>query len=138
LGTDRGRSGGAPSWESVWHPDRGWAPRRWLEGVEHADRQAQLVDALARLALDLASPIREKLQASGLLLVAMTAANLRMLDRSLLRRRKAGHDTMGADRQTGAGTSIGAVRAGPRRSDLPRLAAPITGTRRRGHVKDAR
>jgi hypothetical protein len=31
--------------------------RGWLEGVEHSDRRARLVDALARLALDPASPI---------------------------------------------------------------------------------
>ena len=32
--------------------------RGWLEGAEHADRRARLVDALAKLALDPASPTR--------------------------------------------------------------------------------
>jgi hypothetical protein len=50
--------------------------RGWLEGAEHAGRRAKLVDALARLALDPASPIRDKLQAPPLLAASMTAANL--------------------------------------------------------------
>ena len=41
--------------------------RGWLEGDELADRRARLVDALARLALEPASPIRDKLRAFRLL-----------------------------------------------------------------------
>jgi hypothetical protein len=37
--------------------------RGWLDGDAHAGRRAKLVDALARLPLDPASPIRDKLQA---------------------------------------------------------------------------
>jgi hypothetical protein len=44
-----------------------------LEGDEHADRRAKLVDARARLALDPASPVRDKLQACQLLAASMTA-----------------------------------------------------------------
>src|SRR5262249_15870224 len=55
--------------------------RGWLEGEKHAGRRARLVDALARLALDPASPIRDKLQACRLLAVSMTAADLRILGR---------------------------------------------------------
>ena len=65
--------------------------RGWLEGPEHADRRARLVNALASLALDPASPSRDSLQAYRLLAVSMTAANLRMLDPSLPRRRKHRH-----------------------------------------------
>ena len=86
--------------------------RGWLEGDEHAGRRARLVDALARLALDPASPIRDKLQATRLLAVSMTAANLRMLDRSLPRRRKPRRRRMGTDLRGEGGT------------DAPRPAGP--------------
>jgi hypothetical protein len=75
--------------------------RGWLEGAEHADRRARLVDALVRLALDPASPSRDSLQACRLLAVSMTAANLRMLDRSLPRLRRARRGRMGTNLQGG-------------------------------------
>jgi hypothetical protein len=88
--------------------------RGWLKGVEHSDRRLRLVDALARLALDLASPIRESLQACRLLAVSMTVANLRMLDRSLPRRRKARRRRMGTDLRGEGGNRYAATgRAGP-------------------------
>jgi hypothetical protein len=79
--------------------------RGWLEGAEHADRRARLVDALARLALDPATSTREALQATRLLAVSMSAANLRMLDRSLPRRRKPRRRRMG---KSGKRTTVSA------------------------------
>lgn len=73
--------------------------RGWLEGPAYAGRRAKLVDALANLALDPTTPVRDSLQACRLLVCSMTAANLRMLDSSLPRRRKARRHRMGTDRQ---------------------------------------
>jgi hypothetical protein len=88
--------------------------RGWLEGAEHADRRARLVDALARLALDPASPSRESLEACRLLAVSMTAANLRMLDRSLPRRRKPRRRRMAESLRGEGGNRCAATgRAGP-------------------------
>ena len=50
--------------------------RGWLEGDEHAGRRAKLVDALARLAHDPATPDRDMLQASRLLALSVPATNL--------------------------------------------------------------
>ena len=89
--------------------------RGWLEGDELAGRRAKLVDALARLARDPASPIRDKLQATRLLAVSMTAANLRMLDRSLPRRRKPRRGRMRTNLQ-GAGEPRAGRPDGPGRT----------------------
>jgi hypothetical protein len=81
--------------------------RGWLEGPEHADRRARLVDALARLTRDPATPIRDVLQACRLLAVSMIAADLRLLDRSLPRRRKPRRRRMGMNRQREGGLPCG-------------------------------
>jgi hypothetical protein len=101
------------------------------DGPEHADGWARLVDALARLALDPASPSRDSLQACRLLAVSMTAANLRMLARSIPRRRKPRRRTMGTNRRGGGGE--------PMRLDRPGRAAmtgptdQLPATRRRAY-----
>jgi hypothetical protein len=81
--------------------------RGWLEGPEHTARRARLVDALMGLIRDPASPIRDKLQACRLLAGSMTAANLRMLDRSSPRRRKARRRRMGTNLQGEGGPPCG-------------------------------
>jgi hypothetical protein len=87
--------------------------RGWLERPEHADRRARLVDALARLALDPTSPNRDSLQACRLIAGSMTAANLRMLGRSLTRRRKPRRRRMGTNLQGEGGPPCGPIgRAG--------------------------
>src|SRR5690349_23526307 len=107
--------------------------RGWLEGAEHADRRARLVDALARLALDPASPSQDSLQACRLLAVSMTAANLRILDRSLSRRRRPRRRRMGKTLQGEGGPPCGPSGRGPAQpgwsweSPCP---APISGTDR--------
>jgi hypothetical protein len=102
----------------------GRTPRCRRASTEHAGRRAKLVDALARLALDPASPIRDKLQACRLLAVSMTAANLQMLDHSIPSGRKARQGRMGTNLQGERGPPCGpTVRsetsgpAGPGRPD---------------------
>ena len=85
----------------------GYTQVLWLDGAEHAGHRAKLVDALARLAHDPASLIRDKLQACRLRACSMTAANLRMLDRSLPRRRKPRRRRMGRNRQGEGGPPCG-------------------------------
>ncbi len=66
--------------------------RGWLEGdaPELVERRARLIEAMMRLITDPATEVsdREHLQACRLMAVEMTAANSRLLDRLLPRRRK--------------------------------------------------
>jgi hypothetical protein len=57
--------------------------RGWLEGPEHAERRARLIDSLVKLALDDATPVRDSVSACRLLAYSMTDANIRILRRSL-------------------------------------------------------
>ncbi len=73
--------------------------RGWLEGPEHAEKRAKLVDALVKLADDPKTHDRDKLQACRLLVGSMTAANLRILESTLPRRPTARRRRMGRNRR---------------------------------------
>ena len=102
-----------------------------LEGDEHAGSRAKLVDALARLAHDPATSMRETLQACRLLMVTMSNANLRMPDNSLPRRRKPRRRRMVKTLQGEGGSPCGPIgradretRPGSGRGDRPDRTRP--------------
>jgi hypothetical protein len=104
----------------------------WLDADELAERRARLVDALVKLALDPASPTRESLQAGRLLAVSITAANLRILDRSLPRRGKPRRSRMGISLQGEGGPPCGPTgRSRPTGPDRPTARNPLPCPRRR-------
>ena len=53
--------------------------RGWLDGPEHAERRADLVEALVELVTDPATPIREMIQAAGIMMTSISNANLRAM-----------------------------------------------------------